>query len=256
MRNYFKPSILKKIFAAFLFLNIFISIPVYATQSFPDKPEKTDFFVDQANLIQGNEAKQINEIASKLLGEERIPIFVVTITSLKSMNAGHMSIEEYAESLFNHWGIGFQDRNNGILLLVSHLDRKARIELGADWGLTYNRDAEEIMNSLIIPDFKERNFSLGILAGVKGLDALARGLQLPKPESPWWVLPLIIAVFGGLIFLIINLFKKGKKGWAWALIGFLGILIFFLIKAAASSGGSGGGFGGGSSGGGGATGSW
>jgi len=60
----------------------------------------------------------------------------------------------------------------------------------------------------------------------------------------------------GIVILIINLFKSGKSGWAWALIAFLGVAIFFLLRSAASSGGSGGGFGGGFSGGGGATGSW
>ncbi len=88
------------------------------------------------------------------------------------------------------------------------------------------------------------------------MEAMARGLQLPKPEQPWWVLPLFIAAVIGVILLIINLFKTGRSGWAWALIAFLGIMIFFMLRNAGSSGGSGGGFGGGFSGGGGATGSW
>ena len=150
----------------------------------------------------------------------------------------------------------FEDRNNGMLLLVAQLDRKARIELGADWDHRFDFDAVKVMDTLIIPKFKERNFSLGILEGVRGMEAMARGLQLPKPEQPWWVLPLFIAGVIGVVLLIINLFKTGRSGWAWALIAFLGVMIFFMLRNAASSGGSGGGFGGGFSGGGGATGSW
>jgi uncharacterized protein len=143
-----------------------------------------------------------------------------------------------------------------MLLLISRDDRKARIELGADWGREYDYQAKQIMDELIVPSFKRGDFSTGILDGVRGMEAMARGLQLPKPTAPWWVLPLIILVIIGFVLLIINLFKTGKSGWAWALIAFLGVAIFFMLRAAASSGGSGGGFGGGFSGGGGATGSW
>jgi uncharacterized protein len=59
-----------------------------------------------------------------------------------------------------------------------------------------------------------------------------------------------------LVVLIYNLFKSGRTGWAWALIIFLGVALFFILRAAAQNSGSGGGFGGGFSGGGGATGSW
>lgn len=58
------------------------------------------------------------------------------------------------------------------------------------------------------------------------------------------------------VALIINLFKTGRSGWAWALIAFLGLLIFAILRSSANSGGSSGGFGGGFSGGGGASGSW
>ena len=86
---------------------------------------------------------------------------------------------------------------------------------------------------------------------------MARGLALPKATAPWWFIPAFILGAILLVMLIINLFKTGRSGWAWALIAALGaLLIFVLYSAASSSGGSGGGFGGGSSGGGGASGSW
>lgn len=223
---------------------------------FPDKPPTSDFFVDQANLINSEDKKQINQITAALLKEEKIPIIIVTIESLLQYNAAHMSIESYAYELFNHWGIGSQNRNYGMLLLVSKGDRKARIELGAAWGRNHDDSANEIMQKLIIPQFKSGNFSGGILGGVRGLDALARGLALPKPKTPWWALPVMLGGLGLIIFVIISLFKNGQKGWGWALIAFLGVAIFFILRTAASSSGSGGAFGGGSSGGGGASGSW
>lgn len=221
---------------------------------FPDKPPSQDYFVDGANLIQPAQRQTINGIAGNLLREHDVPIFVVTIGSLSAMDAAGSSIEAYATALFNHWGIGSQQRNFGVLLLVSLGDRKARIELGAGWGREHDAQAANIMQSLIIPAFKRGDYSIGIADGVRGLDAMVRGMNLPKPTAPWWYWPAVILGAIGIVAAIVNLFRTGHKGWAWALIAAVAALLFFMLRNAGS--GSGAGFGGGSSGGGGATGSW
>ena len=224
--------------------------------TFPDKPPPENYHVDEAGLINAEAAAKIDEAAAALLAEERIPLYVVTIPSLSAHDAVTLSIEAYAYELFNEWGIGWQDRNYGILLLVSRDDRKARIELGADRGGNENYQAQRIMDELIVSSFKRGDFSTGIADGVRGLDAMARGLALPKPKTPWWFLPVILGGFVLMVVLIVNLFRTGRKGWAWALLAVLGVVLFFLIRTMLANSGSGGGFGGGSSGGGGATGSW
>ncbi len=234
---------------------VLLALPAAAVQ-FPDKPPKTDFFVDRAGLINEADRAAINQTCGALLSEETVPIFVVTIDSLASMDASGYTIEKYAYELFNDWGVGLVDRNYGMLLVVSRGDRKARIELGGGWGHSYNIDAGKIMNDLIIPEFKEDAYSKGIRRGVEGMDALARGLALPKPERPWWAIPVMLGLIALVIGIAYSLFKSGRTGWGWAFLAAVGVLLFFLLKAAASGGGSGGGFGGGSSGGGGATGSW
>ena len=237
-----------------LLIGISCSVTALETRSveFPDKPPKTDFFVDRSTLLKEDARKIVNETASALLKEEQIALFVVTIPSLSSFEASALGIEGYATALFDHWGIGSQERNYGMLLLVSAGDRKARIELGAGFERNYDSQSAGIMQGLIIPSFKRGDFSTGIADGVRGLDAMARGLQLPKATAPWWFLPAIVGGAAFLGFVIFNLFKTGRSGWAWALIAFIAVVLFFVLRTA----GSGGGFGGGSSGGVGATGSW
>jgi uncharacterized protein len=221
--------------------------------TYPEKPSAQDFYVDKANIIKPESRVEINKIAGDLLKEQQIPLFVVTIDSLSSYEASGLGIDGYADALFNHWGIGTPERNYGILLLVSLGDRKARIALGAGFAQRNNAQSNDIMQSLIIPAFKRGDYSAGIVDGVRGLDALARGLQLPAPTTPVWFWAVLIG--GGLLFaaVVFNLFKRGKSGWAWALLAGLGVLLYFLMRARR---GSSGGFGGGSSGGGGSTGSW
>lgn len=249
---------INKITHGFVFLCTILIFCINVSQgaSFPDKPADKDFFVDTASLISPEHATEINKIAKALLKEEQVPLYVVTISSLVKYGASSEGIEKYAQMLFDEWGIGYKDRNYGMLLVVSVGDRKARIELGKDWNNRHNQESKEVMQSLIIPAFKRFDYSTGIVDGVRGMNSLARGLQLPKPTTPWWFWPVVIAGLIGIILLIRNLFKTGRSGWAWALIAFLGVVLFWLLRPSMNSGGSGSGFGGGSSGGGGATGSW
>jgi len=223
---------------------------------FPDKPADMDWYVDMAGMMDQASVKSVNDMAIELWAKDSIPVYVVTIPSLAAMEAANYSIESYATELFNHWGIGTQDRNYGMLLLVSKGDRKARIELGAGFAHDHDPAMKNVMDTLIVPAFKRGDFKVGIVDGVRGMTAVVRGLALPAPTLPWWWWPAVIAGILGIIALIINLFQTGRSGWAWALIVALAGLIFYLLWASSKAGGSGGGFGGGSSGGGGATGSW
>jgi uncharacterized protein len=231
-----------------------VAAPIAAVAvTFPNKPPQGQFYVDEAGLIGAAEGKEIDGVAAALLKDEQIPLIVVTIQSLMSHQAAGYTIERYARALFDEWGVGSQRRNYGMLLLVSRDDRKARIELGGAWGQSSNLQAQQVMNDLIIPEFRSGNYSEGILAGVRGMNALARGLQLPQPKPPWWALPLFLGFIALAIGVIVSLFKSGRKGWGWALLIGLAALLFFLLRSSARGGGA---FGGGSSGGGGASGSW
>jgi uncharacterized protein len=233
--------------------------------TFPEKPVAESFYIDQAGLIGAAEAAEISRIAGSLLQEEAVPLLVVTLKDLASQGAAGYTIERYAAALFDHWGIGSPERNYGMLLLVSRGDRRARIELGESWGLGYDLQAQQIMDLLVLPEFKNDSYSEGILAGVRGMDALARGLSLPPPRQPSWFLPLSIVVFLAVSSVVFSLIYSGRRSWAWILLAALAAVIFFFLSRAGRSGnrnggdhgGSAGGlFRGGSSGRGGATGSW
>lgn len=229
--------------------------------TFPAPPPAGRYWVDEAGLLRGAEGAEIDRIAGALLAEQNVPLIVVTLPSLARRRAAGYTIERYAAELFDRWGIGSQAHNYGILLLVSQEDRAARIELGAGYQGRYDDASARIMQELILPEFRAGRYPEGILAGARGLDAMARGLPIPSAPTPWFVLPLIVGVFvvGGA--LAYSLYRNGQRGWAWAVLAALAMFLLFLLRAGArggsgGGGGGGGAFGGGSSGGGGATGRW
>ena len=145
--------------------------------------------------------------------------------------------------------------------------------VGAHWRHDNDVQCDQIMQGIIIPDFKNENYSGGILAGVEALDKMARGLALPAaatggrqsgaaPHIPIWLVLVGIAL---AVFTVVSLIRSGTHGWSWllwgAVFGLIGYLLYSFLTSSDSSSDSGGGFGGGSfgggfSGGGGSTGSW
>lgn len=233
-----------------------------------EPPGDREFVSDLAEILDKETSDQIRQICDTLLTDKATPIMVVTIDSMAKHGGRDMRIETFAALLFNEWQIGHaelngEDWNTGILLLVSKGDRRARIELGAGWGRTENATCQEIMDGYIVPQFRQGQYSAGILSGVEALDKMARKLELPsRPQSASsYILPLILA--GLVVFTIVSLIRRGSSGWAWLFwAGVFGVIGFVLYNMAqhsssSSSGGFGGGFsGGGFSGGGGASGSW
>lgn len=230
------------------------ALPAKAELSFPDRPPAGVYVVDTANMLDPVEEQVINDMAGRLLADEQIPLIVVTILALNLHGAEGMGVERYAQALFDHWGIGSQDRNYGMLVLVSSVDRRARIEFGAGFGGRYNAEAEHVMQDIMIPAFKNYDYGGGLVEAASALNLLARGLGLPKSEIPLhFVIPGVIVGFIALMFIVQNLFQSGRSGWAWALLAFTGIVLWFFLKPGGRGGGA---FGGGSSGGGGASGGW
>lgn len=237
--------------------------------TYPPRIGDREFILDEADMIDEPDEQAIASLCDTLLTDKQIPIVVVTIPSLATYGAGDWRIERYAHNLFDEWGIGSEDYNYAILLLVAKGDRKARIELGADWGREHDDAARKIMDRLIIPSFKAGKFSEGIRSGVEGLDKMARGQDIPG--SPIGdaartvtnttqsfgdkIAKLVRGLGANCLFLIAlpaiilaRLFGWGGRRGRGYYVGGGGF--------GGGGGFSGGSFGGGFSGGGGATGSW
>ncbi|MEO0905112.1 MAG: TPM domain-containing protein [Pseudomonadota bacterium] len=130
-------------------------------------PEDTDFYVnDFADLLTDSEEEELRAVLDELYTERGIEFTVLTIKRMSDY--GHSgSIESFATSLFNTWGIGDADRNDGLLLLVSHLDRQLRIEVGAGYGDTLNDPMGRVIDTKIVPNFRLDEYADGIQSGVE-----------------------------------------------------------------------------------------
>jgi uncharacterized protein len=128
-------------------------------------PSPIGWVSDFAGVFKQEEIDNMNKLITDLEKKTTAELAVVTIKSLNGK-----TIETYANELFNTWGIGKKEKNNGILLLISIDDRKLRIEVG--YGLenvVTDVIASKIINEVIVPYFKQSNYGQGAYEGVKAI---------------------------------------------------------------------------------------
>jgi uncharacterized protein len=239
---------------------LFVLCPAWGEESYAPWPDPDSGYVtDIAGVLSESREIQLEQWLLKVEQRHGTEIVVVTIRSISDYpGTANQSIESFATSLFDRWGIGNLPRNDGVLLLIAIEDRKARIELGAGYGRARDRDAERIMQNVITPQFRKGDYDRGITDGVEAIIETFT----PMKVGVRWDLILIPAAAVAALLIGVSLLRNGRRGWGWVFVGFALILFLafiFLLKTTASGSGTAGGtggFGGGSSGGGGATGSW
>lgn len=92
---------------------------------------------DYANLLDNKSIQALKKQLQTVNANHGIEMTLITINDLSTFNAGP-EIESFAAALFNHWGVGDANKNDGVLLLVARNDQKMRIEVGRSyepsWG--------------------------------------------------------------------------------------------------------------------------
>jgi uncharacterized protein len=183
----------------------------------------------------------------------------------------HTTLEAHATRVFNHWGIGQKDRNNGVLLLVFIADHKMRLETGlAMEKVLPDSLCAKIINHEIVPLFRKGEYGAGLRAGVEAVIAATHGKYRPGITADEFGLGIVLGAFltglGVLFYSVLRAFRSptplGARRWgtAQSLAGVTSAS-FQTSRSGGGGGyssGGGGGFtgGGGSSGGGGASGGW
>lgn len=132
-------------------------------------PALTGRVVDKANIISNHDENEITEYLARLEYNTGIQIAVLTVKSLQGE-----SLEDYSMKVCEKWKLGQAGKDNGALLLVALNERKVRIEVG--YGLEETLTDTKcglIIRNVIIPEFREGDYSDGIRKGVKNMAGIA-----------------------------------------------------------------------------------
>ncbi len=211
------------------------------------------FISDPKEYLNPSEKKILNQAIAQISQNDQIEIAVVLIPKIDATKYG--SHRDFANRLFEKWGIGNKGSNRGLLILHSVEDRNYTFEVGygLEGELTDAR-SKIIQTHRMIPYAKKGHYATALMEGLKEIhQTLNKSNTLPlkekkdlhkksQKEKP--------SLFGFLLFaiiIIVLLFTIGPRG----------VLLLLLSLGGRRGGGFGGGsWGGGSSGGGGASSSY
>lgn len=125
---------------------------------------------DFAHLLAPADVAQLRDLGDELRRSRGIEAVVVTIGSTHDYPAGgSQSFEQFATGLFNSWGIGDRNRNDGVLILVAVRDRKVRVELGSGYPREMDARMAHLIQTDFLPAFKRGDYRGGILQGTKAV---------------------------------------------------------------------------------------
>ena len=158
-------------------------------------PAPKGFVNDFAGVLNESSRAEMESQLRNLADTTSAEVAVVTVRSLDGM-----TVEDYAARLFQQWGIGKKQANNGVLILVSPSDRAMRIEVG--YGLEPilpDGLAGEIIRNEFLPSFKDGDYPRGIRQGVsRVLEVVTRNEVAPAEsdtggDAPpvWFVIPFL-----------------------------------------------------------------
>ncbi|PJE50779.1 MAG: hypothetical protein COV29_03555 [Candidatus Yanofskybacteria bacterium CG10_big_fil_rev_8_21_14_0_10_36_16] len=145
-----------------LFVLSFFILSLGYSQEFP---EPQGYVNDFADILSPNIEKTLAKTLSDYEKETAIELTVVTVDSLEGL-----AVEDYTIRLANKWGVGKKDKDNGIVFLIAPNERRMRIEVG--YGLEPDLTdgaAGRIMDSFVIPSFKNNHYENGVVSGVAGI---------------------------------------------------------------------------------------
>ena len=150
---------------------------------------------DEAHIFSQNERDELLNLVQNFEQNSTTQIAIVTLNSLESR-----SIEELSLEIARDYKLGQKKDNNGVLLVVAPNEKKVRIEVGYGLeGVLTDAISSQIINGVMIPEFKNGKMSEGVKEGVLAIIKVASGEEFSS-KSGLSDLPFgVFAFFAGML---------------------------------------------------------
>lgn len=229
----------------FFSLSLFLLAPILVFAQ--NLPAPTAYVSDFAQVLSSQFEDNLNQDLDDFESQTGNQIAVVTVKSLDGL-----TVEEYSINLAQDWGIGQEDKDNGLLFLFAPNDRKVRIEVG--YGLEHlltDGQSGYILDTEFIPQYKEDDYEQAILNTVTKIkselvdpnQAASTIVPTDDPSDFPIYLPFLIIfliyifsylsrskefVTGGIVGLLAGLFTGGL--FLAILFGIFGLILDFILS--------------------------
>ena len=148
-----------------MFLSLY-GFSQWTVKTVPDpKLEGLGFVSNPDNILLDNEIAYLDSIIQEVEDSSKAQIAIVMLESI-----GEDVPKTFATELFNHWGVGNAETDNGLLILFV-MDQR-RIEFETGYGteqILSDAKCYDIQQEFMVPRFKEGNYGQGIIDGTEDI---------------------------------------------------------------------------------------
>lgn len=207
---------MKKLLHIVLFFLLIISSSYSQTErNLKQNPLKiSEYVTDETGTLKSEEIDFLRLKLRKFYDSTSTQIVVLLISSLNGE-----SIEESANSIFRHNGIGGKDKNNGVLILISKEERKIRIEVGYGLeGAITDAASKMIISREMTPELKNGNYFKGIDNAVNKIISLStyefsNSINKSKGNGISWSFIIALALpLSIIVIAIVVIVRNRNKG--------------------------------------------
>lgn len=196
---------MKKILILFLItINASLRAVGYTVETIPN-PITTDahaFVSNPDGILKPQYVSEMNMLIDSLRSQTHAEIALVAVNSI-----GDADYDMFANELFNKWGIGSKNQDNGVLILFIQDIHRVKIEVGTGLeGILTDATCKDIIEENMIPEFKHGNYDAGLISGLQQISSIIQKNPVATKvtnNNANWAQALPIA--GGIYFLLIVL---------------------------------------------------
>jgi uncharacterized protein len=132
-------------------------------------PDPRGYVNDFAEVIDQSAEREMTGLIRAVMENTDVELAVVTVPSY----APYGSIEQFSVELATKWGVGGEDNDTGLMLVVATEERELRIEVGYGLeGIIPDGKAGQIRDDYIVPPLRENRYGEGLLAGLKAISGI------------------------------------------------------------------------------------
>jgi uncharacterized protein len=144
---------------------------VYKVEQVPDPKNNGGGYISDPDGYLSSEDKQaINAAIRRMEDSSTAQVAVVVLHSI-----GEDIPKDFATKLFNKWGIGQSDVDNGLLILTVIDQRRTEFETGSGLeAVLPDVTCYRIATEQLVPFFKEGKYGAGLLAGLNKISETIR----------------------------------------------------------------------------------
>jgi uncharacterized membrane protein YgcG len=166
--------------------------PVWAQTLLPQPQGRIS---DYAQVLDATTKAKLDALTAEVEQQTTAEIAVVVVET-----TAPLSPKQYATELFNRWGVGKQEADSGVMVLLAVADRRIEIETGYGVeGILPDGRVGEIIRTAMLPHFKHDAWGEGLIAGTQQIARIllqeyqARSTPA-EPAAPSAPIGLFIAI--------------------------------------------------------------